>query len=78
MAGGQCGFAGHMTLPDNCKFGGKTGVSHKLKDTGVYIGYPAVPQMQFFKSHISLKKLPDMEKELQNLQNEIEELKKHK
>ena len=78
MAGGQCGFAGHMTLPDNCKFGGKTGISHKLKDTGVYIGYPAVPQMQFFKSHISLKKLPDMEKELQNLQNEIEELKKHK
>lgn len=70
MAGGQCGFAGHMTLPDNCKFGGKTGVSHKLKETGTYIGYPAVPQMQFFKTQVLLKKLPDLLKELENLKLE--------
>ena len=70
MAGGQCGFAGHMTLPDNCKFGGKTGVSHKLKEEGTYIGYPAVPQMQFFKTQIILKKLPDLLKELENLKLE--------
>ena len=75
MIGGQCGFAGHMKLPDNCKFGAKTGVSHQLNEARTYIGYPAVPQMQFFKTQIALKRLPEIIDKIDNLETEIFKLK---
>ena len=76
MVGGQCGFAGHMSVPDGSKFGGKTGINSELKSSGAYIGYPAVPHIQFFKNQVMMKNLPKMSDELTALRKEIEELKK--
>ncbi len=76
MVGGQSGFAGHMSIPDGCKFGGKTAVNTQLKKNGSYIGYPALPHIQFFKNQVFINKLPQMSNELDALKKEIEELKK--
>ena len=49
-----------------------------LKDGQQLIGTPPMPQRNYFKSQAIFQRLPDMYKQLNALQKEIEELKKNK
>lgn len=75
MIGGQVGFAGHMAIADGCKFGARTGILGPIKETGSYMGYPALPSRQFLRNQVMIKRLPDMEKEIEDLKKELEEIK---
>jgi UDP-3-O-[3-hydroxymyristoyl] glucosamine N-acyltransferase len=79
MFGGQVGIVGHLTIADGVKFGAQSGVMRSFKQSGEYMGTP-VPQQakDHFRSMAVFYKLPEMSRTIQQLQKEIEELKKTK
>ena len=76
MFGGQAGFAGHITVGDKTFVGAQCGVNSSLKGNQSVIGSPAMEPRGFFRSSVIFQKLPDMYRQLNALQKEVEELKK--
>ena len=76
MVGGQVGFAGHITIGDRVNIGAQSGIpNHVSSDTSI-LGYPAVPAIEFARSTVMIKKLPELNQTVKQLQKEIENLKK--
>ncbi len=72
MFGGQVGVAGHLKINDNVKLGAQTGVSKSiLKDGATHMGSPNFDVMQFHKSYIIFKKLPDLYKKLSEIESQL-------
>lgn len=78
MFGGQVGVSGHITIGDNVLLGAQSGAPGSIKSNQTLIGTPPMPKMAFFKSQALLRKLPEIYKQLNDLQKEVEELKKNK
>lgn len=76
VLGGQVGIGGHITLGNNTQIGAKSGIISNTKDGSALMGYPAVPVKSFFRSSIIVPKLPDMYRQVNALEKEIESLKK--
>jgi UDP-3-O-[3-hydroxymyristoyl] glucosamine N-acyltransferase len=77
LVGGQVGFAGHITVADEVKIGAQAGIQSSVKEKGEMIqGSPAIGILNFQKSTIVFKNLPDLRNEIYNLKREIAELKK--
>jgi UDP-3-O-[3-hydroxymyristoyl] glucosamine N-acyltransferase len=77
LIGGQVGFAGHITIADETKIGAQSGIQSSIKEKGSAMqGSPAISLMNFQKSTIVFKTLPDLRTEITQLKNDIEELKK--
>lgn len=79
MLGGQVGVAGHITLGDKVYAGAQSGLSggRKLKDGNCTVmGYPAIEHQNFARSAAAYKNLPCLVKQVNELQKEIDELKK--
>lgn len=74
--GGQVGIAGHIKVGDHVTIGAQSGIPGNTKSGSTLMGYPAVDPKIFARSSVIFKKLPEMYTELQNLQKEIDELKK--
>ena len=75
MFGGQVGLGGHITVGDNANIGAQSGIISNIKPDAKIIGAPAIPVKDFFKSSVVFPKLPEMYKQLAQLQKEVEELK---
>ena len=73
---GQVGIAGHIKVGDHVTIGAQSGIPGNTKSGSTLMGYPAVDPKIFARSSVIFKKLPEMYTELQNLQKEIDELKK--
>ena len=79
MVGGQAGFSGHIHVADKTFVGAQCGVIKNTKGNGeTLLGSPAMDPKVFFKAKAIYPKLPDMYRQLAQLQREIEELKKQK
>ncbi len=79
MLGGQVGVAGHITLGDKVYAGAQSGIhgGNKVrKGNCTVMGSPAIEHLNFAKSSAAYKNLPEMVKTMNELQREIEELKK--
>lgn len=79
MLGGQVGVAGHITLGDRVYAGAQSGLSggRKLKEGNCTVmGYPAIDHQNFARSAAAYKNLPNLVKQVNELQKEIDELKK--
>lgn len=79
MLGGQVGVAGHITLGDKVYAGAQSGLSggRKLKEGNCTVmGYPAIEHQNFARSAAAYKNLPNLVKQVNELQKEIDELKK--
>jgi len=77
LVGGQVGFAGHLTIADGVKIGAQSGIPSSIKEKGAIIqGTPAINLMNFQKSSIVFKLLPDLRREIIDLKRELEEYKK--
>lgn len=75
MFGGQVGMAGHITIADQTNVGAQAGISNSVKKSGTtIIGSPAWDAKGFMKSAAMFRRLPDMYKQLAELQSKIEEL----
>lgn len=74
---GQVGLAGHLQIADGTIFGAQTGVPNSVKIPNQTLqGYPAIPVMNFHKSAIVHKNLPELQKMIYTMQKRIEELEK--
>lgn len=75
MFGGQVGLAGHITIGDKVFLGAQSGVPSSIKSNQTLIGTPPMEPTAYFKSQAVFRRLPDIYKQLNALQKEIEELK---
>ena len=72
---GQVGIAGHLIVADRTTLGAKTGVANTIKEPNqAYQGYPAIPVMNFRRSSIVHKNLPELQKSLYEMEKRIKEL----
>ena len=76
MFGGQVGVAGHIKVGDKVTVGAQTGIAGSIKSDNTVQGSPAIDAKNFGRSSVVFKKLPDINTTLNNLQKEVEELKK--
>ena len=76
MFGGQVGVAGHIKVGDKVTVGAQTGIAGSIKSDNTVQGSPAIDAKNFGRSSVVFKKLPDIYTTLNNLQKEVEELKK--
>jgi UDP-3-O-[3-hydroxymyristoyl] glucosamine N-acyltransferase len=76
MVGGQAGFSGHITIADKTFVGAQSGVISNTKGNGEQlIGAPAVNPKMYFKARALDAKLPEMYRQIAQLQREIEAIK---
>jgi len=77
MFGGQVGVAGHATIADRTQAGAQSGIPNSVKKPGTTImGYPAIEYRNFWKSSAVFKTLPELDKQIYQMQKELDELKK--
>ena len=75
VIGGQVGLGGHITIGNNTSIGAQSGIISNIKEGSQILGSPAIPVKNFFKSSVIFPKLPDMYRQIAQLEKEIEELK---
>ena len=68
---GQVGVAGQLTIGNQNVFGAQSGIPGNIKDGQVLMGTPVIPAKEWARQAVYLKRLPDMQKD-------INELKKNK
>ncbi|WP_418982697.1 UDP-3-O-(3-hydroxymyristoyl)glucosamine N-acyltransferase [Alistipes sp.] len=73
---GQVGIADHVTIGDRVKVGSKSGIDKNVPDDEIRFGYPALPGMQYHRSATVFKRLPELARQVGELEKEIEALKK--
>lgn len=79
VIGAQVGIVGHITVADGTQIGGQTGVPKSIKEPNQqFIGSPAMPLKEAFKSQVLLRNLPALELRVRELENIIRELNKQK
>lgn len=77
MFGGQVGLAGHITIGDKTFLGAQSGVPGNIKGNETLIGTPPMEPKAYFKSQAIFRKLPDMYKQLNELQKQVKEMKEN-
>ncbi len=76
MIGGQVGLAGHIKVGDKVGMAAQSGIAGNIPSNTNVMGAPAFDAKKYFKSSVVFKKLPEMYTTLNNLEREINELKK--
>ena len=77
VMGGQVGVAGHIEIAPFNSFGGQAGITSNIKtENGKYSGTPAVDLNLYLRGIAGSRKIGDLIKQVQNLQKEINLLKK--
>jgi UDP-3-O-[3-hydroxymyristoyl] glucosamine N-acyltransferase len=75
MIGGQTGIVGHITIADGSKINGKSGITKSItKPNMSFNGIPATDFTSSLRSQASLRRLPDLEKKISELESAIKKL----
>ncbi|MFK5925642.1 MAG: UDP-3-O-(3-hydroxymyristoyl)glucosamine N-acyltransferase [Desulfuromusa sp.] len=72
--GGQFAIAGHLQVGDNVMIGGRGGATGNVAANQVLSGLPLMPHKQWLRSTMTLSKLPEMRKEMQQMKKRLDEL----
>jgi UDP-3-O-[3-hydroxymyristoyl] glucosamine N-acyltransferase len=67
--GGQAGLNGHIQIGSDIQIGAKSGVMASIAEPGMYVGLPAGPAMDQGRLHTRLKKLDQLFKRVDALEN---------
>ena len=78
MFGGQVGLAGHIKISDQVKLGAQSGIMRSIEKPGIYMGSPSQPLRDYFRNVACSNQLPDIFRKIQQMQQEINELKQKK
>jgi UDP-3-O-[3-hydroxymyristoyl] glucosamine N-acyltransferase len=70
----QSGIAGHLKLGNQSTVGAKSGVMRDIPDGATVLGYPAAPDKQAKRQWVAMAQLPDMIRQLRELEKKVEEL----
>lgn len=74
--GGQVGLAGHIRVADGAKLGAQAGIPSNIKkENAVVIGSPAIDVQAYFKSYAVFRRLPDLKRQMDSMEREINILK---
>ncbi|MCS7206214.1 MAG: UDP-3-O-(3-hydroxymyristoyl)glucosamine N-acyltransferase [Leptospiraceae bacterium] len=76
ICSGQVGIADHVQIPDDTILLGRTAVLSDIPESGIYLGYPAIPSAKFHRIQLHLQKLEEYAKEIKALKKRMEELEK--
>lgn len=69
MIGGQVGIVGHISIADGTKIAAQSGIGSEIKEPNTIVqGSPAFPIMDFKKSYVGFRKLPDIMRRLEDLE----------
>lgn len=72
MLGGQVGISGHIKIADEVKIAAQSGVPNNIKKAGdILLGSPAIPIEEFKKSYFGFRKLPQILKRLQAIEEQL-------
>jgi UDP-3-O-[3-hydroxymyristoyl] glucosamine N-acyltransferase len=64
---GQVGVANRLTVADNVVCGAQTGVASSIRQAGQYQGSPAIDAMNWRRSSVVFKNLPEIQRQLNQL-----------
>lgn len=78
MFGGQVGLAGHISIGDRVNLGAKSGASGNIKGEQTLIGAPPMEPRTFFKAQALMRRLPELYKQINEMQKQIDDLKNGK
>ncbi|PLX11747.1 MAG: UDP-3-O-(3-hydroxymyristoyl)glucosamine N-acyltransferase, partial [Marinilabiliales bacterium] len=77
MIGGQVGIIGHLKIADDVKIAAQSGVGKSIEKSGEIIqGSPAFQVGDYQKSYVVFRRLPEVRKQIIDLEKQLEELKK--
>jgi len=77
MFAGQVGLAGHLKVADGTKIGAQSGVPGDVKkENSILLGTPAIDHKDFLRSSIVFRRLPELKTKIDELEKQIELLKK--
>ena len=68
---GQVGVAGHLEVTDNCIFGAQSGIPSNVTKPGMYQGSPIIDAMNWRRSVVGFKNLPDIMKKLNEIDKKL-------
>ena len=68
---GQVGVAGHLEITDNCVFGAQSGIPSNVRKPGMYQGSPIIDAMNWRRSVVGFKQLPELMKKIQELEKRV-------
>lgn len=77
MFGGQVGIAGHITIGDQVILGAQAGIGSNIKSGKKLLGSPAIPFMEYKRSFVIQKRLPQLQEDIRNLKKAIKKLEKN-
>jgi UDP-3-O-[3-hydroxymyristoyl] glucosamine N-acyltransferase len=70
--GGQVGISGHIKIADGVRVAAQSGVPNDIKKQGqIVMGSPAIAIDDFKKSYFGFRKLPQILKRLQNIEDKL-------
>jgi UDP-3-O-[3-hydroxymyristoyl] glucosamine N-acyltransferase len=72
---GQVGTAGHLTVGDGAVITAQSGVPNDVPARSLYSGYPAVENREWLKMMAALRRLPELQKRVAQLEAEWEKKK---
>ncbi len=75
MFGGQVGIAGHISIGNKVMLGAQSGVNSSIESNQSLIGTPPLPPRTFFRQIALSRRLPELNKQIDQLQKEIKEIK---
>lgn len=67
---GQVGVADHLNVTDGVRCAAGCTVTSDLNEKGDYAGFPAAPAIAWRRQMVALRRLPDLQKELKQAENE--------
>ncbi|MBK0380194.1 UDP-3-O-(3-hydroxymyristoyl)glucosamine N-acyltransferase [Mucilaginibacter segetis] len=72
VIGGQVGFAGHLAIADGSQFGAQTGINRSVKiPDKQWGGSPYQAYKDYLRSHVNIRRLPELEKRVTELEQII-------
>ncbi|MXV37440.1 UDP-3-O-(3-hydroxymyristoyl)glucosamine N-acyltransferase [Flavobacteriaceae bacterium Ap0902] len=75
MIGGQVGIAGHLNIGDGVHIQAQSGINSNIEANKQLYGSPAMDAMDFRKSYVYFRKLPELVGKLNQLEKKVNEQK---
>jgi UDP-3-O-[3-hydroxymyristoyl] glucosamine N-acyltransferase len=69
---GQVGTAGHLTVGDGAVITAQSGVPNDVPERALYSGYPAVENREWLRMMAALRRLPELQKRVGELEEKIQ------